>query len=59
MAKIALLAGDGVGPEVTAEALKVLERVGAQHGLALEVEANVSAGLACWRRLLCLAQYAV
>ncbi|MDR1731411.1 MAG: isocitrate/isopropylmalate dehydrogenase family protein [Synergistaceae bacterium] len=34
--KIALLPGDGIGPEVTAEAVKVLDAAGAKHGFALE-----------------------
>ena len=40
--RIVVLGGDGVGPEVTAEAVRVLERVGANAGLGLEfVEAPV------------------
>ena len=35
-AKIVVLAGDGVGPEVTAEAVRVLEQVSVNHGLQLE-----------------------
>ena len=35
---VAALAGDGIGPEVTAEALRVLEAVTARHGLAVTVE---------------------
>ncbi len=34
MIKIGIIAGDGVGPEVIAEGLKVLERVGELEGLA-------------------------
>ncbi len=39
MLRIALLPGDGIGLEVTAEARKVLECVAAQDGLALELVA--------------------
>jgi 3-isopropylmalate dehydrogenase len=34
--KIAVLAGDGIGPEVMAEAIKVLDKVGKTSGFALE-----------------------
>lgn len=34
--KIALLAGDGIGPEIIAEAVKVLDRVAARFGHAIE-----------------------
>ncbi|MDR3265772.1 MAG: isocitrate/isopropylmalate dehydrogenase family protein, partial [Synergistaceae bacterium] len=34
--KIALLPGDGIGPEVTAEAVKVVEATGAKHGFGVE-----------------------
>ena len=33
--KIAVLSGDGVGPEVTAEALRVLQAAGEGFGLSL------------------------
>jgi 3-isopropylmalate dehydrogenase len=36
--KIAVLAGDGIGPEVTAEAVKVLERLKRDFGLKIELE---------------------
>ena len=36
MATIAVLAGDGIGPEIMAEGLKVLQAVAEPHGLALE-----------------------
>ena len=36
--KIAVIAGDGIGKEVTAEALKVLRRTGEVFGRALEIE---------------------
>jgi len=35
-ARIVVLAGDGVGPEVTAAAVRVLEQVSVDHGLRLE-----------------------
>ena len=37
-AKIALYPGDGIGPEVTAEAVACLEVVGTRHGLRLSFE---------------------
>lgn len=36
--KIAVLPGDGIGPEVTAAAVKVLERLRQDFGLKLEIE---------------------
>ena len=36
--KIAILPGDGIGPEVTTEAVKVLEHVNQKHGLELVCE---------------------
>lgn len=36
--KLAILPGDGIGPEVTAEAVKVLKKVSAIHGLQFELE---------------------
>jgi 3-isopropylmalate dehydrogenase len=33
--KVAVLAGDGIGPEVMAEAVKVLDKAGRKHGFAL------------------------
>ncbi|VAW88989.1 3-isopropylmalate dehydrogenase [hydrothermal vent metagenome] len=35
---IAVLPGDGIGPEITAEAVKVLEVLKANHGLDIEME---------------------
>jgi len=35
--KIAILEGDGIGPEITTEAIKVLELVGSRNNLALEL----------------------
>ncbi|HYP52201.1 MAG TPA: isocitrate/isopropylmalate family dehydrogenase, partial [Pyrinomonadaceae bacterium] len=36
--RIAVVAGDGIGPEVTAEAVLALERLGETHGVRLELE---------------------
>jgi len=36
--RIAVIPGDGIGPEVIAEAVRVLEGVGARHHLGLELE---------------------
>ena len=36
--KIAVIGGDGTGPEVTAEALKVLEAIAATEGFSYELE---------------------
>jgi 3-isopropylmalate dehydrogenase len=36
--KIAIIAGDGIGKDVTAEALKVLQAIGARFGQAFELE---------------------
>ncbi|MEE9595539.1 MAG: 3-isopropylmalate dehydrogenase [Acidiferrobacterales bacterium] len=36
--KIAILAGDGIGPEIVAEAVKVLECLRQDHGLDIELE---------------------
>jgi 3-isopropylmalate dehydrogenase len=44
--RIVVLAGDGVGPEVTAEALRVLRAVGEQDGIAVEVEQALIGGAA-------------
>ncbi len=46
MKKIAILAGDGIGPEVMAEALKVLKAVNADFSLALQYEHADVGGLA-------------
>jgi 3-isopropylmalate dehydrogenase len=42
--RIVLLPGDGIGPEVTAEARRVLEAVASKHGLALEFEEGLIGG---------------
>jgi 3-isopropylmalate dehydrogenase len=36
--RVAIMPGDGIGPEVTAEGLRVLQTLAAQAGLALETE---------------------
>ncbi|MEO7715726.1 MAG: 3-isopropylmalate dehydrogenase [Capsulimonas sp.] len=46
MAKIAVLAGDGIGPEIIAEGLKVLKAVAPQHGLDLEFTEALVGGAA-------------
>ncbi|WP_196801221.1 3-isopropylmalate dehydrogenase [Thioalkalivibrio sp. AKL19] len=46
MSRILVLPGDGIGPEIVAEALKVLERVGEIGGLDLEVEQGLIGGAA-------------
>lgn len=46
MVKIAVLAGDGIGPEVTGEAVKVLQIVGKRFGLPFEIESAVVGGTA-------------
>ena len=38
MSKIAVIAGDGIGKEVTAEALKVVRRVGEVYGRTFDIE---------------------
>ena len=45
MKKIAVLAGDGIGPEIVREAVKVLERLRAD-GLAIELEDGLVGGAA-------------
>ncbi len=45
-ATIAVLAGDGIGPEVTAEARAVLEQCGERFGLALQFSAAEVGGIA-------------
>ena len=43
-ARIVVVAGDGIGPEVTREARRVLEAVARRHGLALEFEEHAIGG---------------
>ncbi len=45
MMKIALLAGDGIGPEITAQAVRVVEALG-KGGLKIEIEAALVGGAA-------------
>jgi len=45
-ARIAVLAGDGVGPETIREALKVLQAVAARYGHAFETEEGLVGGAA-------------
>lgn len=46
MAKIAVLPGDGIGPEIIIEGLKVLNAVAAKHGLTLEFTEALVGGAA-------------
>jgi len=46
MAKIAVLPGDGVGPEVTREAVKVLKCAGDRFGIPLEFKEGIIGGIA-------------
>ena len=43
---IAVLPGDGIGPEVTAEGVKVLEAVGRRHGHAFRFQDGLVGGIA-------------
>jgi 3-isopropylmalate dehydrogenase len=45
MMKIAVLAGDGIGPEITAQALRVVQALG-RHGLDIEIEHALVGGAA-------------
>jgi 3-isopropylmalate dehydrogenase len=45
-ARIAVLAGDGIGPEVTAEAVRALEQVAARFGHRFEFESALLGGAA-------------
>lgn len=44
--RIALTPGDGIGPEVVAEAIRLLDRVAAQHGLTLRYTEHLIGGCA-------------
>jgi 3-isopropylmalate dehydrogenase len=46
MAKIAVLAGDGIGPEIIGEGLKVLHAAAQKHGLTLEFTEALVGGAA-------------
>jgi 3-isopropylmalate dehydrogenase len=50
MPTIAVLPGDGVGPEVTREAVKVLQSAGRRFGIALEFEEGIVGGAAIDQR---------
>ncbi|MBT8215202.1 MAG: 3-isopropylmalate dehydrogenase, partial [Acidimicrobiia bacterium] len=45
-ARVVLLPGDGIGPEVIAEARKVLEAVASRHGHRFEFETHLIGGIA-------------
>jgi 3-isopropylmalate dehydrogenase len=45
MMKIAVLAGDGIGPEITAQAVRVVEALG-RHGLKVELDSALVGGAA-------------
>jgi len=44
--RICLLPGDGIGPEITAEAVKVLRRIGAKHDVTWEFDEALLGGAA-------------
>lgn len=44
MTRLLVLPGDGIGPEVTAEARRVLEAIGPRHGLDLTFEEDLIGG---------------
>lgn len=44
--KVLVLPGDGIGPEIVAEAVKLLERLREAHGLAIEMEYALVGGAA-------------
>jgi 3-isopropylmalate dehydrogenase len=44
--KIAVLPGDGIGPEIVAEAIKVLDYLNADMGLDIEFEQGLIGGAA-------------
>src|SRR6266850_2572745 len=48
--KIAVLAGDGIGPEVTAEAVRVLQAVADRHDHTFEFEERFVGGVAINQR---------
>ncbi|MGI6557996.1 MAG: 3-isopropylmalate dehydrogenase [Limnochordia bacterium] len=48
--KIALLPGDGIGPEIVAEAVKVLQAVGQRYGHQMEFEEGLIGGAALDQR---------
>jgi 3-isopropylmalate dehydrogenase len=46
MNKITILPGDGIGPEVTTEAVRVLQTIATIHGLRFEFEEHAIGGVA-------------
>ena len=44
--KIAVLPGDGIGPEIVPEAIKVLDKVGEMYGLSFSYEEGYIGGAA-------------
>lgn len=46
MVKVAVLPGDGIGPEVVAEAVKVMRAVGEKYGIQWELEEGLVGGAA-------------
>ena len=47
MKRILVLPGDGIGPEIVAEAVKVLELLRCEFALAVETEQGLIGGAAC------------
>ncbi len=47
---ILVLSGDGIGPEVTAEAVRILKRVGTRHAIPFQFEEGVVGGKAIDRK---------
>ena len=43
-ARVTLLPGDGIGPEVTAEAEKLIAALAAEHGVALQMDSALIGG---------------
>ncbi len=54
--KIALVPGDGIGPEVVAEAVKVMDRIGAKYGHQFDYETVLAGGAAIDAEGECLPQ---
>ncbi len=46
---LAVIAGDGIGPEVIAQGLRVLDKVAAKHGVTFE-KTEYDLGAAYWHR---------
>ena len=47
--KLGVIGGDGIGPEVVAEGLKVLDKIGTQIGVSFERQ-NFDLGAGLWHR---------